>query len=165
MSKSAIPSDPRLRPPAQVDVARPSTPSNTSPTSDSAPPVVISTALDDRATASYIRRTLLAQQTVLSSGANSGPPKSIHELLPRLTSSDAIDLQLYGMIAVLLKEFVASWYSKITPDHVFMEEVLNGIAHATREAEERARRVDWEGWLMDEVPKILEEHVRGESTN
>jgi hypothetical protein len=158
---SATASDSRLRPPAPQPITTADS-LNASPTTNSSSPIVISTALDDRATASYIRRTLLAHHTALASGQSSGPPKSIHELLPRLTSSDDLDLQLYGMISVLLKEFVNSWYGKITPDHQFMEEMLLVMAHVAREMETRARRVDWEGWIVDEVPGILEGHLNGE---
>jgi hypothetical protein len=114
--------------------------------------------IDDKATASYVRRTLCAHHAI-----SGGPPRSIHDLLPPLTSSNDIDLQLYAIIAVLLKEFVQAWYSKITPDHIFVDEVLQTIAHCTRALEERLRTVDLEALVLDELPRLVDGHVSGES--
>jgi hypothetical protein len=113
-------------------------------------------SIDDRATTSYIRRTLCAHHAI-----SSGPPKSIHELLPPLTSSNDLDLQLYAIIAVVLKEFVQSWYGKITPDHVFIDENLRIVAYCTRALEERIRKVDLEALLIDEIPRLIDSHVTG----
>jgi hypothetical protein len=132
--------------------------SNATP-SRTASPSPVPVTIDDKATASYIRRTLCAHHALSSS---IGPPKSIHELLPPLSSSNAVDLQLYAIIAVLLKEFVIVWYGKITPDHIFVEEVVRTIAHVTRGLEERMRGVDWLGVLVDEVPNLMDRHIEGE---
>jgi hypothetical protein len=113
-------------------------------------------SIDDRATTSYVRRTLCAHHAI-----SSGPPKSIHELLPPLTCSNNLDLQLYAIIAVVLKEFVQSWYGKITPDHVFIDEILRIVAHCTGALEERIRNVDLEALLIDEIPRLIDSHVTG----
>ena len=105
------------------------------------------------ATEALVRRVLCA------------PPASdrrpLDELLPPLTSSNAIDLQLYALLAVVVKEFVYSWYAKLTPDRTFVAEVVNVVAHCTRELEQRARRVDWEQMLLDEIPGLVNQHVFG----
>lgn len=85
----------------------------------------------------------------------------ISELLPPLTSSNEVDLQVYGLVSVIMREFVYAWYSKITPDQVFVEEIVRVIAHVTRGLEQRIRKVDMEGLLFDEVPELLDAHVRG----
>jgi PXA domain-containing protein len=113
-------------------------------------------SIDDRATTSYIRRTLCAHHAI-----SSGPPKSIHELLPPLTSSNGLDLQLYAIIAVVLKEFVQSWYGKITPDHIFIDEILRVISHCARALEERIRKVDLEALVLDEIPRLIDSHISG----
>jgi PXA domain len=113
-------------------------------------------SIDDRATTSYIRRTLCAHHAI-----SSGPPRSIHELLPPLTSSNEIDLQLYAIIAVVLKEVVQSWYGKITPDHAFVDEILRIVAHCTRALEERIRNVDLEALMLDEIPRLVDAHITG----
>jgi hypothetical protein len=116
----------------------------------------------DKATAAFIRRTLCSQDVLLGNGEKGGTtPRSIDELLPPLTSSNEVDLQLYGIIAVIIKEFVQTWYSKITPDHEFVNDVVQVIAHCTRSLEQRLRKVDIEGLLLDEIPGLLEEHLIG----
>jgi len=110
--------------------------------------------LSDRTTISLIRRTLCSQL------ADKSAPVS--DLLPPLTSSNDVDLQLYAYIAIVIKEFVNTWYGKITPDQTFVEEVVKIIAHCTRGLEQRLRKVDLEALLFDELPELLDAHVRGE---
>jgi len=108
---------------------------------------------NDKATASLIRRILCPQATSLGSDQRErGSPRPLNELLPPLTSSNEVDLQLYALISIIIKEFVYSWYSKITPDHVFVDEVIQIIAHCTRALEQRLRRVDIDALVLDEIP-------------
>jgi hypothetical protein len=86
-------------------------------------------------------------------------PRPIEDVLPPLTSSNEVDLQLYGIISVIIKEFVQAWYSKITPDQVFVNEVVRIIAHCTRGLEQRLRKVDLEALLLDEIPELLQTHL------
>lgn len=72
-----------------------------------------------------------------------------------------MDLQLYAFIAIIIREFVQAWYSKITPDPVFVEEIVKIIAHITRALEQRLRNVDLESLLLDELPELLEIHLQG----
>lgn len=111
----------------------------------------------DRATAALVRRVLCPYVH-----AGSTEPRPIEELLPPLTSSNEIDLQLYAIIAVVVKELVHSWYGKITPDQSFVEEVVSIIAHCTRALEGRLRNVDLKGLILDEIPELLERHVLGQ---
>lgn len=114
----------------------------------------------DRATAAFVRRTLCSHNVLLGNGEKGrSTPRPIEEVLPPLTSSNEVDLQLYGIISVIIKEFVQTWYSKITPDHVFVNEVLQIIAHCTRALEQRLRKVDLEAMLLDEIPELLEAHL------
>lgn len=115
----------------------------------------------DRATAAFVRRTLCSHNVLLGNGEKGRTtPRPIEEVLPPLTSSNEVDLQLYGIVSVIIKEFVQTWYSKITPDHVFVNEVLQIIAHCTRGLEQRLRKVDLEAMLLDELPGLLEAHLR-----
>lgn len=116
----------------------------------------------DKATVAFIRRTLCAHHA-LSGTVEKGriTPKPVDELLPPLTSSNEVDLQLYAILAVILKEFVYVWYAKITPDHVFVDEVIQIIAHCTRALEQRLRKVDLEALLLDELPQLIESHLVG----
>ncbi|KAI9888830.1 MAG: hypothetical protein M1814_006233 [Vezdaea aestivalis] len=92
-------------------------------------------ALTKSATTAFIRRTLCAHRP----NAATAP---LDELLPPLTSSNEVDLQLYAVIAVVVRDYVLQWYSKITPDREFVDEVLRVVAHCTRAIEERLRKVN-----------------------
>lgn len=114
----------------------------------------------DKATAAFIRRVLCSHNVLLGNGEKGRTtPRPIQEVLPPLTSSNEVDLQLYGIISVIIKEFVQTWYSKITPDHVFVNEVIQIIAHCTRALEQRLRKVDLEALLLDEIPELIEAHL------
>ncbi len=110
----------------------------------------------DRATAAFVRRVLCPHS---HGGATDSRP--IDELLPPLTSSNDVDLQIYAIIAIIVKELVYSWYGKITPDQGFVEEVVKIIAHCTRALEGRLRTVDLEGLVFDEIPQLVESHAVG----
>ncbi|PVH96244.1 hypothetical protein DM02DRAFT_644898 [Periconia macrospinosa] len=113
----------------------------------------------DRATAAFVRRVLCSHDVLLGNGEKGrNTPRPIEDVLPPLTSSNEVDLQLYAIIAVIIKEFVQTWYSKITPDHVFVNEVIQIIAHCTRGLEQRLRKVDLEALLLDEIPELVEAH-------
>ncbi|KAL3425987.1 PXA domain-containing protein [Phlyctema vagabunda] len=116
--------------------------------------------LSERATTFLIRRTLCSH---LGDKGRS-TPAPVEDLLPPLTSSNDVDLQLYALIAIIIKEFVYTWYGKITPDQVFVEEVVKIIAHCTRALEQRLRKVDLESLLLDELPDLLDVHVRAYRT-
>ncbi|KAL2129119.1 hypothetical protein VTI74DRAFT_8196 [Chaetomium olivicolor] len=111
--------------------------------------------LSDKATAFLIRRILCPQQA--DKGKSS--PVSIEGLLPPLTSRNDVDLQLYALIAINLREYVQNWYAKITPDETFVAEILQIIAHITRALEQRLRKVDLESLLFDELPELLDKHI------
>ncbi|TLS26914.1 hypothetical protein PpBr36_05223 [Pyricularia pennisetigena] len=122
--------------------------------------------LSERATTLLIRRTLCPQQQQQQQQHQQLPhhnPKQplppIESVLPPLTSRNDVDLQLYAIIAIVLREFVQNWYAKITPDEDFVAEILLVIAHITRALEQRIRKVDLESLLFDELPELLDRHV------
>ncbi|KAM0436906.1 hypothetical protein ACHAPT_002619 [Fusarium lateritium] len=114
--------------------------------------------LSDRTTSLLIRRTLCSPQ-LGDKGRDTQVP--IDELLPPLTSRNDVDLQLYAFLAIILREFVQSWYSKITSDENFVSEILHIIAHCSRALEQRFRKVDLESLLLDEIPDLLDKHITG----
>ncbi len=89
-------------------------------------------------------------------------PGPIDGVLPPLTSSNEVDVQLYAIVAIVIKEFVNSWYSKITPDRAFVDEVIQLIAHCSRAVEQRIRQIDIAELVLDELPALVERHVTGE---
>ena len=142
-AKSA-PSTPQLSTPSTQ--SRQNSPARLSGTTDAS----------DKATAALIRR-------VLCPTSYSGDSRPLDELLPPLTSSNEVDVQLYAIIAIVVKDLVYSWYGKITPDQTFVEEVLKIVAHCTTQLESRLRRLDHESLVLDEIPGLIERHVNGMS--
>ncbi|KAJ2895183.1 PXA domain-containing protein [Zalerion maritima] len=114
--------------------------------------------LSDKATLFLIRRTLCSDHP-REKGRTS--PAPIEDLLPPLTSRNDVDLQLYAFLSIILREFVQSWYNKITPDQSFVNEIVHIIAHITRALEQRIRKVDLEHLLFQELPELLDNHING----
>lgn len=115
--------------------------------------------LSDRATLNLIRRTLCPQQ--LGDKGRDAQPAIQDLLLPPLTSRNDVDLQLYAFLAIIMREFVQSWYSKITADETFVPEILRIIAHCSTALEQRFRKLDLESLLLDEIPDLLDRHATG----
>lgn len=136
--------------PSTPQLSTPSTPSRHSSPGRS----IGTTDTSDKATIALIKRVLCPN----SHGADARP---LNELLPPLTSSNEADLQLYAIIAIIVKDAVYSWYGKITPDQTFVEEVVKIIAHCTTQLESRFRKVDLESLVLDEIPELAERHVNG----
>jgi splicing suppressor protein 51 len=114
--------------------------------------------LSDRATLNLIRRTLCPQH--LGDKTRDAQP-ALQDLLPPLTSRNDVDLQLYAFLAIIMRDFVQSWYGKITTDETFVPEILRIIAHCTTALEQRFRKLDLESLLLDEIPELLEKHATG----
>lgn len=70
-----------------------------------------------------------------------------------------MDRQLYALISIIVKEFVYSWYSKITSDQILVNELLQVIAHCTRALEQRLRQVDVAQLVLDDIPALVEAHI------
>lgn len=134
--------------------------------SDSAPPAAArhgsrqapSDPLSDRATSALIRRALCSKEL---GDKNRDAQPAIEELLPPLTSRNDVDLQLYAFLAIILREFVQSWYGRITTDEAFVAEIVHTVAHCTRTLEQRFRKVDLESLVLDEIPDLLDKHITG----
>ena len=98
-----------------------------------------------------------------SNGTDTRPsPAQIDGILPPLTSSNDVDVQLYAIVAIVIKDFVNAWYSRITPDRAFVDEVIQIIAHCSRALEQRIREVDVTELILDELPVLVERHIAGE---
>ncbi|EXJ81222.1 hypothetical protein A1O3_07512 [Capronia epimyces CBS 606.96] len=111
----------------------------------------------ERATLTLIRRTLVADG---SHGTDLKASQTTTEgVLPPLTSSNEVDVQLYAIVAIVVKDFVNAWYTRITPDRAFVDEVIQLIAHCTRALEQRLRLIDITELMLDELPVLIERHV------
>jgi len=119
-------------------------------------------ASSDNATLRFVRRILCAHHIHIATIETSQDDLStLDALLPPLTSSNDVDLQLYAFIAIIIQDCVNPWYSKITSDHVFIDEVVHIIAHCTRALEERLRKLDLEALFLDDIPALLDAHIDG----
>lgn len=118
----------------------------------------------ERATAALIRRVLCPHVHYSSSGSSTIEPVAAidNKVLPPLTSSNEIDVQLYAIIAIIVKEVIQSWYGKMTPDQSFVEEVVRIVAHCTRALEGRLRTVNLEALIWDEMAELVERHILGQ---
>ncbi|KAJ5477355.1 hypothetical protein N7539_007499 [Penicillium diatomitis] len=114
-------------------------------------------SVKEKSTGDLIRRVLYPQT---SSGHGASSPQPAEEVLPPLTSSNEVDHQLYAILAVIIRDFVYTWYSKITSDQALVNEVLQVIAHCTRALEQRIRQVDVTQLFLDEIPALVEFHIR-----
>jgi len=110
----------------------------------------------------FIQRVLAPDKTPASEAQTQ--TTSIEDILPPLTSSNEIDIELYAILAVVIKELVNTWYTKITNDHGFVEEIIQIIAHCSRALEQRLRRVDLATLVLDEVPILVQRHVEGKES-
>lgn len=121
---------------------------------------------DEELTIAYVKRVLCAP---ISRDGSGGPEfanrkiatQPLEALLPSLTSSGAINLQLYAFVAVILDNFVQTWYNRITPDQQFVAEIVRIIAHCTNALQRRLRNVDFVDVLLDELPALLSAHIDG----
>lgn len=113
---------------------------------------------------SSLQSTLAIIQKILTPDRNAAVRTDstvIEDILPPLTSSNDVDIELYAVLAIIIKDFVNTWYTKITTDHGFVEEIIQIIAHCSRALEQRLRRVDTAALLLDEIPLLVQAHVDG----
>lgn len=114
-------------------------------------------------TLSLIQRILTPDKHIAIT--SSGEVKLIEDILPPLTSSNDVDFELYAILSIIIKDFVNTWYTKITTGHDFVEEITQIIAHCSRALEQRVRKVDIPALLLDEIPTLTKEHYEGERGN
>lgn len=92
-------------------------------------------------------------------------PKESHELdwrdrLPALTSSDDVNIEIYALFGLICRQFIQAWYYKIVDDPAFIYDISSVLAHVTRQLEERVSQIDMFGFLLDELPMILDAHIQ-----
>lgn len=92
-------------------------------------------------------------------------PKESHQRdwrdrLPSLTSSDEVNIELYALFGLICRQFIQTWYYKIVDDPAFIYDISTVLAHVTRQLEERVVQIDLYGFLLDELPMILDAHIQ-----
>ncbi|ODQ50839.1 hypothetical protein SAICODRAFT_73050 [Saitoella complicata NRRL Y-17804] len=80
--------------------------------------------------------------------------------LPTLTNSARVDEELYALLALVLRDFIQTWYGAITQDETFIQEIILVVAHILSRLEQRLRETNVETLLLEELPALLQLHVR-----
>lgn len=76
------------------------------------------------------------------------------------TSSKKVNSELSKIIALLLRDFIHSWYSNLSQDKEFYSELMQTVTYLTQEIERRLFRVDWVGLMTFDLPLVLKQHIR-----
>ena len=116
------------------------------------------TQVSDQKTTLFIKKVL----SVRDDGKNNDEAH-LQEVLPPLTSSNTIDLQLYAFIAIIIQENVNSWYNHLTSDKDFVSQIVQIVAHCTRALEQRTRRVDVNSMVFNDIAGLVDAHIQSES--
>ncbi|KAJ1342221.1 hypothetical protein BSLG_003144 [Batrachochytrium salamandrivorans] len=77
----------------------------------------------------------------------------------QFTSSPLIDAEIQKLVTLLLRDYVASWFSVISDNDDFVTELIRTIAHVIRECERRLNRVDFIVLATRDLPEILKRHI------
>lgn len=81
------------------------------------------------------------------------------DVLPALTPSSEVDLQLYCLIGLFFRLFIHRWYERLTDDHEFIDEIVDITAHVSRNIVTRAQNLNMTTLLLDDVPLVLNDHL------
>ncbi|KAF9914959.1 hypothetical protein BX616_007199, partial [Lobosporangium transversale] len=118
------------------------------------------------------RKSKLAYRPNNSPGSVASPPVpsylrilfprhiQLREPVPQLLSQPLPDLdaEAYHFLALLVRDFIQSWYSSISTDPQLITSIVNIIIDIARKLEQRCREVNWVGLLLQDVPDVLRRH-------
>ncbi|KAL0632054.1 hypothetical protein Q9L58_009085 [Maublancomyces gigas] len=139
--------------------ARPPMPGYLPPAASPSPPRVVTpppstltaaAGTVDKPTLALIRRVLCS---------HAPPSTPLEELLPPLTGSPEIDLQVWALLALVVRDFVASWYGTLTNDTELVTEVVRIVGVVVGGVAARVGKIDLSVLLLDELPAVLENHI------
>ena len=77
-----------------------------------------------------------------------------------LTGSSAIDKPLQDMISYIIRDYTLAWYSKITLNTSFPDEVRAILSQTVTILTERISQVDWVQYLTTQLVDHVASHVR-----
>ncbi|ORX95521.1 PXA-domain-containing protein [Basidiobolus meristosporus CBS 931.73] len=75
-------------------------------------------------------------------------------------SSRCVDVELYNLLALLLRDFVLTWYDSISQDPEFLSEIVYTFSNITQELEDRCSKVDWTKLIVYNFSSILKRHYQ-----
>ncbi|KAF9340814.1 hypothetical protein BGZ91_000089, partial [Linnemannia elongata] len=89
-------------------------------------------------------------------------PRNIQqrEPVPQLLNQPHPDLdaEAYHFLALLVRDFIQTWYSTFSSDPQLVTSVVNVVIEIARELERRSQEVDWVGLVLLDVPEVLRRH-------
>lgn len=98
----------------------------------------------------------LVRQVLLPDSEASKP---VLELLPSPTTcSDAVNTQWYALTALICRHMVQSWYSRISDDPGFVQEMVEVLAKISLDVDQRLKTIDYETALLDGLPYLIDSH-------
>ena len=77
-----------------------------------------------------------------------------------LTGSSAIDKPLQDMISYIIRDYILAWYTKITLNTSFPDEVRAILSQTVTILTERISQVDWVQYLTTQLVDHVASHVR-----
>lgn len=101
--------------------------------------------------------------------ATAAAPSPPRRILQDPAASAALDVQLYNLLALIIRGFINPWFSKISRDRAFPLEILRVASHVFRQLEARlsegpetsqSHRIDKVKLVCETFPKVFERHVR-----
>ena len=78
----------------------------------------------------------------------------------KLTSSNLVNQELSKIFALLLRDFVSSWFKSVSQDQELYIEIIKAISSMVQEIERRCFRIDWVSLLTQDLPSILSNHIK-----
>ncbi|KAH7043689.1 PXA domain-containing protein [Linnemannia elongata] len=89
-------------------------------------------------------------------------PRNIQqrEPVPQLLNQPHPDLdaEAYHFLALLVRDFIQTWYSTFSSDPQLVTSVVNVVIEIARELERRSQEADWVGLVLLDVPEVLRRH-------
>ncbi|KAI9004260.1 PXA domain-containing protein [Gaertneriomyces semiglobifer] len=79
----------------------------------------------------------------------------------KFTSSAIVDAEIAEILIILLRDYVCSWYHDISHDEAFLKEIVDVVAFAVRQLEQKyLNNFDWVLFLSKDLPELLGRHVQ-----
>ncbi|TPX44384.1 hypothetical protein SeMB42_g04346 [Synchytrium endobioticum] len=85
-------------------------------------------------------------------------PHHILKIVP-ITSSAKIDEELRAIFALLIRDYITTWYNLISENEDFVNAALGTFIHVVRELESRLKALDWVMLVTHDIPNVLRRHV------
>lgn len=78
-----------------------------------------------------------------------------------MTGDIDLDDEISALLGLVIRQFVHSWYQKISDNDQLTVEISNALGEMVEQLKSRARQADINQLLLDDLPHLIEVHVRG----